>query len=200
MNFLTEKPPESLKVNGKEYPIHTDFRTVLRYMEVVEDADETLADIERCLQILYKIPPHRSDITEAAKQATWFVKCGKKEKKGKPSKKILGINSNEALNFKEDAWLIYSAFRRNDVYGIDLHTIPYLHWWEFIAMLDDIPETVSLHRIMQYRIIDTTNKSLSKEQVAFYKAMQRYYKIQQVEENEELIKALKEGRDPSPYL
>lgn len=70
-------------------------------------------------------------------------------------------------------------------------------------MLDDIPETVSLHRIMQYRIIDTTNKSLSKEQVAFYKAMQRYYKIQQVEEveeNEELIKALKEGRDPSPYL
>ena len=69
-----------------------------------------------------------------------------------------------------------------------------------MAMLDDIPETVSLHRIMQYRIIDTTNKSLSKEQVAFYKAMQRYYKIQQVEENEELIKALKEGRDPSPYL
>lgn len=53
---------------------------------------------------------------------------------------------------------------------------------------------------MQYRIIDTTNKSLSKEQAAFYKAMQRYYKIQQVEENEELIKALREGKDPSPYL
>ena len=198
MSFLTEKPPESLEVNDGKYPIYADFRTVLRYMEAVEDADETLADIERCLRILYKILPR--DIAEAAKQATWFVKCGKKEKKGKPSKKILGINSNEALNFKEEAWLIYSAFRRNDVYGIDLHAIPYLHWWEFIAMLDDIPETVSLHRIMQYRIIDTTNKSLSKEQVAFYKAMQRYYKIQQVEENEELIKALKEGRDPSPYL
>ena len=110
MSFLTEKPPENLEVNGEKYPINTDFRTVLRYMEVVEDADETLADIERCLQILYKIPPPRNDIAEAVKQATWFVKCGKKEKKGKPSKKILGINSNEALNFKEDAWLIYSAF------------------------------------------------------------------------------------------
>ena len=50
MSFLTEKPPENLEVNGEKYPINTDFRTVLRYMEVVEDADETLADIERCLQ------------------------------------------------------------------------------------------------------------------------------------------------------
>ena len=87
MSFLTEKPPESLKVNDGKYPIYTDFRTVLRYMEAVEDADETLADIERCLRILYKIIPR--DIAEAANQATWFVKCGKKEKKGKPSKKTV---------------------------------------------------------------------------------------------------------------
>ena len=53
MSFLTEKPPENLEVNGEKYPINTDFRTVLRYMEVVEDADETLADIERCLQISF---------------------------------------------------------------------------------------------------------------------------------------------------
>lgn len=198
MSFLTENLPEKLIVNGAEYSINADFRTVLRYMKAIKEADETLVDVKKCLQIIYKKIPE--DIIEAAKQVTWFVKCGKKEKKGKPSKKILGINSNEALDFEEDAWLIYSAFRRNDVYGIDLHTIPFLHWWEFIAMLDDIPDNVSLHRVMEYRIIDTTNKSLSKEQVAFYKAMQRYYKIQQVEENEELIKALREGRDPSPYL
>lgn len=198
MSFLTEKPPEKLIVNSIEYLINADFRTILRYMQAVKEANETLIDVQKCLAIVYKTVP--ADIAEAVKQLTWFVKCGKKEKKGKPSKKILGINSNEALDFEEDAWLIYSAFRRNDVYGIDLHTIHFLHWWEFVAMLDDIPETVSLHRIMQYRIIDTTNKSLSKEQVAFYKAMQRYYKIQQVEENEELIKALREGRDPSPYL
>lgn len=43
MSFLTEKPPENLEVNGEKYPINTDFRTVLRYMEVVEDADETVS-------------------------------------------------------------------------------------------------------------------------------------------------------------
>ena len=34
MSFLTEKPPENLEVNGEKYPINTDFRTVLRYIDV----------------------------------------------------------------------------------------------------------------------------------------------------------------------
>ena len=40
MRFLTEKPPESLNVNDGKYPIYTDFRTVLRYMEAAEDDSE----------------------------------------------------------------------------------------------------------------------------------------------------------------
>lgn len=69
-------------------------------------------------------------------------------------------------------------------------------------MLDDLPEDTRLHRIMDYRTIDTTNKNLSKEARDVYAALQRYYKIRAVKDqrNEELIKALKEGKDPSPYL
>ena len=44
-------------------------------------------------------------------------------------------------------------------------------------MLDDLPEDTRLHRIMDYRTIDTTNKNLSKEMRDVYSALQRYYKI-----------------------
>lgn len=202
MSFLTEIPPKSLNIAGMEYPINTDFRTILRYnAKLKETEDDDTEGIINCLKMVFdKIFPE--DIAGAVQSVNWFIRCGKTEKKRKPSNRLLGINSNEPFDFEVDGELIYSAFKRNDVYGIDLHETPYLHWWEFIAMLNDLPENVKLSRIMEYRTIDTTNKNLSKEARDVYAALQRYYKIQEVksQRNEELIKALKEGRDPSPYL
>lgn len=202
MNFLTERLPDSINVQGVEYPIQTDFRTILRYSAQMDTiAEDNLAEIISCMKIvIYRDFP--DDIFSAISALNWFIKCGKEEKRNRPSKKLLGVNSNQPFDFSVDGELIWSAFRRNDVYGIDLLEIPYLHWWKFIAMLDDLPEDTRLHRIMDYRTIDTTNKNLSKEARDVYAALQRYYKIRAVKDQrkEELIKALKEGRDPSPYL
>lgn len=202
MNFLTERLPDSINVQGVEYPIQTDFRTILRYSAQMDTiAEDNLAEIISCMKIvIYRDFP--DDIFSAISALNWFIKCGKEEKRNRPSNKLLGVNSNQPFDFSVDGELIWSAFRRNDVYGIDLLEIPYLHWWKFIAMLDDLPEDTRLHRIMDYRTIDTTNKNLSKEARDVYAALQRYYKIRAVKDqrNEELIKALKEGRDPSPYL
>ena len=65
-------------------------------------------------------------------------------------------------------------------------------------MLNDIPDNTQLSRVMEYRVIDTTSNHLSKEQKNYYQAMQRYYKIRMApdKQDEELVKALKEGRDP----
>ena len=64
-------------------------------------------------------------------------------------------------------------------------------------MVNDLPEDVQLSRVILYRTIDTGNKDLD-----YYRAMQRYYKLEnrQIERNEELIQALKEGRDISKFL
>ena len=69
-------------------------------------------------------------------------------------------------------------------------------------MVNDLPEDVQLSRVILYRTIDTGNKDLDKKQTDYYRAMQRYYKLEnrQIERNEELIQALKEGRDVTPYL
>ena len=200
MGFLTESLPTSLTINGVEYPINTDFRAVLRYNEMLKGNTEDADYLMKCMCCIYKKIP--SDVAAALERLNWFMQCGKEEKKHRPPNKVLGINSNLPFDFDEDGELIYSAFRRNDVYGIDLLKIEYLHWWEFMAMLNDIPSDTYLSRVMEYRTIDTTNNSLSNDQKTFYKAMQRYHKIQVQKEhrNEELIQALKEGRDPTPYL
>lgn len=202
MSFLTEKLPDSIHVNGVEYPIETDFRAILIYNEQIASIDDDdIEEIIECIRILL----HRGmpdDILACIESLNWFIKCGKEEKKKRPPNKLLGVNSNQPFDFSVDGEMIWSAFRRNDVYGIDLIEIPYLHWWKFVAMLDDLPEDTKLHKIMNYRTIDTTNKNLSKENRDIYSALQRYYKIRAEKDcrNEELIKALKEGRDPSPYL
>lgn len=202
MNFLTERLPDSINVQGVEYPIQTDFRTILRYSAQMDTIEEdNLTEIISCMKIvIYRDFP--DDISSAISALNWFIKCGREEKRNRPSNKLLGVNSNQPFDFFIDGELIWSAFRRNDVYGIDLLEVPYLHWWKFIAMLDDLPEDTRLHRIMDYRTIDTSNKNISKEARDVYAALQRYYKIRAVKDqrNEELIKALKEGRDPSPYL
>lgn len=201
-DFLTERLPDSISVHGVEYPIYTDFRTILRYsMQLDQIEDDDIPAIIRCMKIvIYKDFP--DDIFSAVSALNWFIRCGREEKHNRPSNKLLGINSNQPFDFSVDGEMIWSAFRRNDVYGVDLLEVPYLHWWKFIAMLDDLPEDTRLHRIMDYRTIDTTNKNLSKETRDVYAALQRYYKIRSAKDqrNEELVSALKEGRDPSPYL
>lgn len=200
MSFLTELPPGSLYVDGVEYPIDADFRTILRYNKMLDEVEENdMQQVFECMAQVYERVP--DNLLEAAATLNWFVRCGKEEKKKRPSNKILGINSNDPFDFEVDGEMIYSAFRRNDVYGIDLHTIPYLHWWEFMAMLNDLPDSVKLSRVMDYRIIDVNNQDFPKERRNFYRAMQDYYKIRKAfEQNEELARALIEGRDPTPYL
>ncbi|MBS6195487.1 MAG: hypothetical protein KH828_07905 [Clostridiales bacterium] len=200
MSFLTELPPKSLYVDGVEHPIDTDFRTILRYSKRLDEAEKNdMGQVYECLSMVYVNVP--DNILEAASALNWFVRCGKEEKKKKPSNKVLGINSKEPFDFTIDGELIWSAFRRNDVYGIDLHTIEYLHWWKFIAMLNDLHGNTRLSKVMDYRTIDTNNGNYSKEMKAFYGAMQKYYEIHREDErNEELVAALKEGRDPTPYL
>lgn len=200
MSFLTESPPKSLNINGTEYPINADFRAVLRYNEMIKHHTEELEYLEQCLLCIFEQIPE--DLGEAVRQVNWFIACGKEEKKKRPSNKVLGINNNTPFDFNTDGELIYSAFRRQDAYGIDLHKIDFLHWWEFMAMLNDLPNGTQLSKVMECRVIDTSNKNISKEQRDYYSAMQRYYKIQaeRDQRDEELVKALREGRDPTPYL
>jgi hypothetical protein len=135
-------------------PISADFRNMIQVdlimqEEGVEKSEKTLA----CLYQLY--PDMPLDIHKAIAGLEWFFARGESasEEKAKGSKK----NDPVAFSFEQDAGLIYAAFY--SAYGISLTTIDFLHWWEFMALFEGLPEDTMLRRVMYWRTADLTGMS-----------------------------------------
>ena len=75
-----------------------------------------------------------------------------------------------------------------------------------MILLENLGEGTRLSKVIEYRTRDTTSKHLSKEERAFYKAMQQYYgldKKRSRQEDERLKKieeALMKGEDITELL
>ena len=197
-NYILDPPPISLIINGMDYPIETDFRAVLNYNRSIRESREDGSELLEALQLMFGCIPE--NVAEAVLQLNWFVQGGEQDKRRRPSNKLLGINSDTPMDYDTDSRLIWAAFRR--VYAIDLRTVEYIHWWDFLEMLSELPEDIRLNRIIEIRTKDTGNKKLSRDERTLYKALQRYYKIREpmTERQEKLIEALRNGEDPAPYL
>lgn len=197
-NYILDPPPISLIINGMDYPIETDFRAVLNYNRIIRESREDGSELLEALRLMYECMP--DNIMGAVLQLNWFVQGGEEEKRHRPSNKLLGVNSDTPMDYDTDSRLIWAAFRR--VYGIDLRTVEYIHWWDFLEMLSELPEDIRLNRIIEIRTKDTANRHLSREERTLYKALQRYYKIREpmTEKQEKLMEALRNGEDPTPYL
>ncbi len=197
MSYLTEPLPVSLLIGGTAYPVRTDFREILRYQELIREETADGSNLEEALIFLFgRIPP---DLDGTIDRIEWFLNGGETEKRRLP-KKVLGINSAVPIDFIVDARRIWSAFYR--AYRLDLHTVPYLHWWDFLALLDELPGDTDLCHAVRFRTADVHDKRLSREEREYYSAMQRYYRIKDkpTEKEERLAEALKNGEDPSLYL
>ena len=57
-----------------------------------------------------------------------------------------------AYDFDEDDALIYASFRM--AYGVRLAEVEYLHWWEFSALLQSLPDTTPMGRVMYLRTVE----------------------------------------------
>lgn len=188
MNILTEPFPESLLVGGVECPIHWDFRTVLKCDKLlrVEELDET--SLLEVLELFYQREAEYTE--EHIEKMFWFFSCGREEKKRRFPKKAAGINDKQSFDFEKDADLIYAGFLQQ--YGIDLQT-ENMHWWKFMILVGNLGTDTKFSKVMEYRTIDTTNKNLSKEMRSFYRAMQRYYGLDQIPELDEKSKQIEDA-------
>lgn len=63
-----------------------------------------------------------------------------------------------------------------DQYGINLQTIPYLHWWEFKALFTGLKEDNLIVKIMGYRAMDLS-KIKDKDEKKYYKKLKRLYAL-----------------------
>ena len=115
--------PNTVQIDGCSYPIHTDFRVILRIFRMLADAEIAAEDKQMLLRAMFFKGEYPAD---AERGFEWFVRCGEETNEAPCEKDF---------DYEQDAREIYSAFRQ--MYGIDL-LCEKLHWWVFSALLGGV--------------------------------------------------------------
>lgn len=161
MNVLFERFPESVRVDGRDYRIVTDFREWIKLQMLLENTERfTPWVVEMLLEWYIDVPP--KNLKGAIDALCGFLSA--EELYGKEAKAegsgTAGV-SKEVFSFEQDATCIYCAFR--SVYQIDLETVPYLHWWKFLLLFGGLPADTEIQERIYYRGVDL-NQIKSKEE------------------------------------
>lgn len=180
MNF-EKNLPETVNIDGVEYPINADFRTSIKFEMLVQRETDEIKLLLEMLHLYYgELIPE--NVPVAIEKALWFYAGGELKAKSSDSKK-------EALySFEYDGDYIYSAFLEQ--YGIDL-TCARLHWWKFRALFLSLSDKTKLSEIIGYRSVQISGK-MSKEEKEFYKKMKKIYALPKNQKEEERMNEIRE--------
>lgn len=173
-DFITGVLPETVLVDGIEYPIQCDFRIGMKFERLKNSAANDWDRVVRLLQAYYPRIP--ANIAGAIEGMMWFYRCGEPEEKeednGRRQRYQRRNSKAPAYSFAQDAPYIYAAFKEQ--YGIDL-TESKMHWWKFMALFESLNEDTKMSRIMYYRKVNTSG--LPKGERAFINEMKKLYEI-----------------------
>lgn len=137
--------PQAVNVGGSFYKIHTDYKYILRFRELLEDKTAGLKDFD--FMYIDKIPANRLEGITAIYD---FMN---------PPRELPRITGEEfreiVLDYDKDAPYIYAAFYEK--YGIDLVDTR-LHWYKFLALLHGLHDT-ELNRIISCRLWKPNGKN-----------------------------------------
>lgn len=174
--------PTSVDVNGNEYQIDTDYRTVLITLEALSDPELTDQDkAEVMLSNFFPDFPENmptEDYAEAVNQCFSFINLGEAQKAVKSGPKL--------LDWQQDFPLIVSPINR--VMGTEIRALEYLHWWTFIAAYNEIGDC-TFSQVVNIRNKRATGKPLDKGEREFYRKNRELVDFQKkyTSEDDELI-------------
>ncbi len=167
-NILLDTLPETVKVDGKDFFIDTDYRTVIIYEKILNDCslDNKTKLIDIINLFFTEERPHNSK--EALEKIIEFYSCGvkkdndKNKRKKEPQKNgQITLKPKLIYDFEYDAPYIFGAFYSQ--YHIDLNEIEYLHWWKFQALFKSLNSDNKIVEIMSIRATDLGKIENSKE-------------------------------------
>ena len=169
MNILVDDICKIIRERIK-IDFNTDFRIGILFELLMQDNELTNeSKILQAVNLFYPKPEQITDMKRAIDDILWFYRCGKEIKASQNEN-----NNNQIYSYEFDDELIYSAFRNQ--YGINLQTIPYLHWWEFQAMFKGLKDDNKIVEIMGYRAIDL-GKIKDKDERARYNRLKKIYAL-----------------------
>lgn len=158
--------PQSLTVDGVEYPVRTDYRDVLQVFEAFSDPE--LEPEEKWIVAIYMLFEDFScdddvlqaiddgfNVGDAASQISWFITAGS------PEKEVVELPT---YSWQKDEQMIFSAV--NKVAGKEVRELEYLHWWTFLGYFNEVGEG-SFSFIVGIRHKLNHNKKLDKHEKEF---------------------------------
>lgn len=162
--------PKALIVGNKSYRIRSDYRAVLDILIAMNDPEifsPEMTDEEKqfekimtMLQILYidfDLIPEKY-YQEALDKACEFIDCGiKDEGKQKP----------QLIDWNQDSPIIVPAI--NKIYGKDIRSLKYMHWWTFLGLYMEIGES-TLSTVVSIRNKKNRGKKLDEWEMEFLKS------------------------------
>lgn len=201
-SILTNKPSKSVTIRGVEVPINWDFRTSIKFTELLADSDLSKIElIKKGVRLYYGAwaDTHsfaEGELEEAIEKMIEFYSHSLS-----PVKSKHGSQSKQSYSFTYDAEYVYAAFWEQ--YKIDLSVVE-MHWWNFKALFNGLSENTQFGKIIGYRTMDISK--LSDEEKKFYREMKSLYKLptheSEIDEalSNELAEALENGGDIDAIL
>lgn len=149
MNLFYELPPVSIMIGDTEIPIVTDFREYVKLLDMLKDDSLNAMEKRYLLAQYFKEPP--VDFESAMMALTDFVTM--KTDSNTELEEVQQVESKRELySFEYDYPFIFSAFFSE--YGINIQTIPYLHWWNFRMLFEGLSDKTEIKQRIMYRGID----------------------------------------------
>ena len=148
--------PNSVEICGKDYKIATDFRDILEIISYLNDQEKPeLIRWYIALNLFYTdgIP---SDQEAAMQKLSDFISEGEEDEHPGP----------KLIDWDQDAKAIIADV--NKVAGTEIRSIPYLHWWTFLAYFRGIGEG-QLSTIVSIRSKIAKHKKLEDWEREYYK-------------------------------
>ncbi len=163
--LMCEKLPQCVFVNGKKYPVKTDFRTWINFGKIMENSDLTSAEKAAEAVALCFLPPRLPKTLSGALFALCAFysapMCSKERR-----------NSSEPLyDFFADAPHIYASFCEQ--YGIDLAGSK-MHWHKFCALFCALSPEGDFGRIVAVRAADVSKIKDSSRRAALLRLKKIY--------------------------
>ena len=200
MNLLIDGLPEEIEIAGQVVRINTDFRTGILFEEMMQDGSlDPMQKIATALELYFPGTCFAPDtVMDAMEQVLRFYRCGEEEAES------TGQGSGQALDppfsYEYDANYIYAAFMA--AYRIDLARNT-LHWWQFRALFQALPEDTQFMKIVGYRTMKIPAK-IPKEQREHYQKMKKLYRLPQSADRQQLesdlSNLLMNGGNPAAIL
>lgn len=152
INILYEQFPRSIRADGAEYEIVTDFRDWIQFADLIAD-DALPKEIKIGFMGQWLIEPPKYMTADIADALSRFYAADEleyiRESSIETDAESDEIRRPPVFDWRIDARYVLGDFRR--FYNIDLLGVGYMHWWEFRSLFAALPDDSSCHKRMIYR-------------------------------------------------